>query len=304
VPDNKDPHLTSNRLMIIALLLYLGLAFAYGMMTTIQETGLAGQIVALQFAIDGWASVKITMMLTFVVFCLPLIPISMLVKKLFPEAANSFGPYAASLNKFPNPVPWSLVLGSTATLLVLGLLISAVLFGFDKYEENLPVHQMQMTTAPTASDPRSGFIELTGRAVPKYGATYTDGSSVEVFMPVVEQGWTPAAPIRYLAHYETTKLSDGPPDMPIAFTSKTPSLFTGKLTGHMPVPIAREYTDKGLKLAAGYAVIEWEDLSDHHPTVSYVNSYIVAGISVFIAGLTFLILAGAKFANARVLATR
>lgn len=291
-----------NRWILLATYLYLGLLFAYALHGAYTESGLPGLVVDSQMRLLGFASLKMTLVLTMLVGCIPLLALVTVFKKIAFAETKAFLVYANPRNaSFPNPMTWGFVFAIPAGMALLGAVIAAVLYVGHKQEEAKPVDQVDLATAPAGPDQHQGYISLNGNVPKKFIVTSKAGELWDAFAPVVESNWTQAAPVRYLVHCRTASSEHGSPILPAPLTDGVPYNFTGTLSHGISGTVARKLLDEKINVPDGLAVVEWGDIPSQRADPFYVDVFITIAVTVAVSGMTFLMLCFARWQNARVL---
>ena len=296
----------------IAALAYM----AYGVAT---GSGLPAYLERLEMDIIGMAEDHITVVLTFGLLIAALWVLTRITGRLAPslvwappgapnqsEAGLPTSSLLGKLNRPVQRVSWKAVFVITAIPLLIGAVISPVVYYSDQRNQHERIYPIDLTSG-VADPPRNAkFVELTGLVARSYALSYKHSDSstpslYELFVPVTGEGWTPADPVRYfvtISAYEAS-LGKGDVEWPDAFRQGSAAHFSGKISRSLPSYVESRYRSKGLRLAPTYSVIEWDTFPDHKVSSSF-DAKVAAGICLVGAGIAFFAAVMVKFLIARI----
>lgn len=106
-------------------------------------------------------------------------------------------------------------------------------------------------------------------------------------MPITEDRWTPAQPVRYMIHYEGSSL-------PSELKTQGETRVSGKIGGRLPTLIADRFREKGLHIEPSYVVLNWVEAGEvpsGTPAIDYDPAGIAFGVGIVMTFVTFASLA-------------
>jgi hypothetical protein len=286
----------------IVILVSLAGLFAYCAYGTVTHSGIPAYLMALELSLTGWSEETLTMAVTFIVLCIPVTLAVVGILKLFPASMVWIDQPAGGRVGAPQPdlmrqlskpvtnISWKVVGWVAASPLAVLAVLYPVLYLIDQHDQSEKIYPVDLSQGPAAVPKDAKFVRLTGVMARRYAVTYKSGTNgsedtIELFTPIVENGWKPGSPSRYFVRYQTHAYG-GPPSWPDVFRQRGAAQFTGKIVRSMPVFAESKFRSEGLKLDSQYVLIDWKDLpGEHIPHSDNANdaAIICVGLSALLA---------------------
>jgi hypothetical protein len=283
--------------LVYVVVMAATMAYAiYGFAT---ETGVAGYLIRKEAAFNGTVALKLTIVLTWLVFFLPFAAIFKIVEIVAPSLVlkDPNAQYKPGIMerlhslRHPYHVSWKAILVVCAIPIVVGVGIVPAYYYLAHWSED-KVYPLDLNSRGAAPANNAKHVEVTGTIRQPYVLTYeqTRGGYVH-FSPITGDAWTPADPVRYFVRMETQQRRAAWPE---AFRRGDLAKFRGRIGRPLPDFVESRYRSMGLQFGSGYSVIEWNDAPVHNDWWSgdYATS---AGIGMGLSAYLFLIMIAVKF---------
>jgi hypothetical protein len=292
----SQPNKTARTLVLSFAGVYLVAVIVYMIESTETQTGLFGYLMAVQMHAFGVVHESVTAILGMFLCLLPVLCLMGVIEKFYPGASGLVPTATTPVRRLQDvQLSWKHVLMIPLIPLVAMVVIGTVMLLMAN-SQNQKVYKIDLEDKAVSVPKGAVFVELNAILLRGYVTGYreeTDNPSsvqnkVHVYAPLAGPGWTPAEPVRYFVHH--VRPSSATAGLPPAFHERGPARFPGKLGGSLPVVATQAFESKGLKIAPGYAVVDWTEIyGDQGPTSDRYDAVIMTGV---VGGLLTLVLFG------------
>ena len=248
--------------------LYFAAAFGLAIWGSIQGTGLPGWLIALELEKLGTASVKLTMLLSVILYCLPLLGVMVFVEKVAP---GQFQALQQSLKEVtpdldPNAPPrdtrpiktWAGVGKLALVMIGITLVITGAVYLWNRKMESSDVRKFTTADLPAGKLPSWQRVELTGSIPRGFFAAFYEGHSNRVYLPVTAPGWAKDTPVQAFIHYQAYADPDDKISLPAELAPLKTLTAKGTVGTAIPVYAERMLRGQGLQIAADPLIVDWD----------------------------------------------
>jgi hypothetical protein len=246
----------ANRAFAIFCGLYIVLAAIYGIQGLFTQTGVPGLLIQAQFKVFGSAGMKFTAMLVMLVYAIPLVAIQIAFRSFVPERVPDIKVIEGDPNHPDANLPWKRIWLFSAVTLGLGLLAAGGTYAWTKYDEQQPVHIVDLDKPGLELPQKARYMEITGHWAPDHLVSYRQDRTVHVLVPVTQAGWTPGVPIRVAIHGTVESPEGVRAPMPSVFNDARPFQFQAVVTAVPDKIVLEGLAAKGVKLDPDFIVLE------------------------------------------------